>query len=87
VLAKLLDRPIVFSERTIEEDKQAMMRWGVPEPIAAMNAHAVSHDRRGHAAGYPRTCRRSSAGRPNISRGSPRPWAAFLLSLQPRSAL
>jgi len=50
VLAKLLDRPIVFSERTIEEDKQAMMSVGVPEPIAAMNAHAVSLIAEGDAA-------------------------------------
>ncbi len=50
VLSKVLGRPIVFSERTIEEDKQAMMSVGVPEPIAAMNAHAVSLIAEGDAA-------------------------------------
>jgi len=50
VLSKALGRPIVFSERTIEEDKQAMMSVGVPEPIAAMNAHAVSLIAEGDAA-------------------------------------
>jgi hypothetical protein len=46
----VLGRPIVFSERTIEEDKQALMSVGVPEPIAAMNAHAVSLIAEGDAA-------------------------------------
>jgi len=50
VLSKVLGRPIVFSERTIEEEKQAMMSVGVPEPIAAMNAHAVSLIAEGDAA-------------------------------------
>ncbi len=50
VLSKVLGRPIVFSERTIEEDKQALMSVGVPEPIAAMNAHAVSLIAEGDAA-------------------------------------
>jgi len=50
VLSQVLGRPIVFSERTIEEDKQAMMSVGVPEPIAAMNAHAVSLIAEGDAA-------------------------------------
>jgi len=50
VLSQVLGRPIVFSERTIEEDKQAMMSVGVPEPIAAMNAHAVSLIAAGDAA-------------------------------------
>ncbi len=49
-LSKVLGRPIVFSERTIEEEKQAMMSVGVPEPIAAMNAHAVSLIAEGDAA-------------------------------------
>jgi uncharacterized protein YbjT (DUF2867 family) len=42
VLSTVLGRPIVFSARTVEQDKQAMMSVGVPEPIAAMNALAVS---------------------------------------------
>lgn len=50
MLSKVLGRPIVFSERTVEEDKQAMMSVGVPEPIAAMNAHAVSLIAEGDAA-------------------------------------
>ena len=50
VLSQVLGRPIVFSERTIEEDKQALMSVGVPEPIAAMNAHAVSLIAEGDAA-------------------------------------
>lgn len=50
VLSKVLGHPIGFSERTVEEDKQAMMSVGVPEPIAAMNAHAVSLIAEGEAA-------------------------------------
>ncbi len=50
VLSKVLGRPIVFSERTREEDKQEMISAGVPEPIAAMNAHAVSLIAEGDAA-------------------------------------
>lgn len=50
VLTKVLGRPVVFSERTVEEDKQAMMSAGVPEPIAAMNARAVSLIAQGDAA-------------------------------------
>lgn len=49
-LSKVLGRPIVFSERTREEDKQEMISAGVPEPIAAMNAHAVSLIAEGDAA-------------------------------------
>ncbi|MGW0086597.1 NmrA family NAD(P)-binding protein [Streptomyces sp. NPDC003393] len=41
-LTTVLGRPVAFDERTAEEDKQAMVSVGVPEPIAAMNAHAVS---------------------------------------------
>ncbi len=49
-LSTILGRPIVFRERTIGEDKQAMMSVGVPEPLAAMNAHAVSLIAEGDAA-------------------------------------
>jgi uncharacterized protein YbjT (DUF2867 family) len=41
-LSKVLDRPITFSTRTVEEDKQAMMNVGVPEAIAAQNASAFA---------------------------------------------
>jgi uncharacterized protein YbjT (DUF2867 family) len=41
-LSKVLARPIVFRERTREEDKQEMVDAGVPAAIADMNAHAVS---------------------------------------------
>lgn len=41
-LSDVLGRRITFSERTVEEDTQEMVSAGVPEPIAAMNAHAVS---------------------------------------------
>lgn len=49
-LTTVLGRPVAFDERTVEEDKQAMMSVGVPEPIAAMNAHAVSLIAEGEAA-------------------------------------
>ena len=42
VLSKVLGCPIEFSELTREEEKQGMISAGVPEQIAAMNAHAVS---------------------------------------------
>ncbi len=50
VLSTVLGRPIVFAARTIDEDTQAMTSVGVPEPIAAMNAHAVSLIAEGDAA-------------------------------------
>ncbi len=50
VLSKVLGRPIVFGERTRGEDKQEMISAGVPEQIAAMNAHAVSLIAEGDAA-------------------------------------
>lgn len=49
-LTKVLGRPVVFSARTREEDRRAMVSAGVPEPIAAMNAHAVSLIAEGDAA-------------------------------------
>ncbi|MGN9821468.1 NmrA family NAD(P)-binding protein [Streptomyces sp. SD11] len=49
-LTTVLGRPVAFDERTVEEDKQAMMSVGVPEPVAAMNAHAVSLIAEGEAA-------------------------------------
>jgi uncharacterized protein YbjT (DUF2867 family) len=49
-LSKVLGRPISFSARTREEDRQAMISAGLPEAIAAMNAHAVSLIAEGDAA-------------------------------------
>jgi uncharacterized protein YbjT (DUF2867 family) len=42
VLSKLLGRTITYRELTFEENKDAMIRAGVPEPIADMNAQAFS---------------------------------------------
>jgi uncharacterized protein YbjT (DUF2867 family) len=49
-LTTVLGRDVAFEERTREEDKQAMVSAGVPEPTAAMNAHAVSLIAEGEAA-------------------------------------
>ena len=42
ILTALLGRTVTFSERTVEQDTQAMVAAGLPEPVAAMNALAVS---------------------------------------------
>lgn len=42
VLSRLLGRTITYRELTFEENKDAMVRVGVPEPIAEMNAQAFS---------------------------------------------
>jgi uncharacterized protein YbjT (DUF2867 family) len=42
VLSRLLGRAITYREITFEENKDAMIRAGVPEPIAEMNAQAFS---------------------------------------------
>ena len=42
VLSRLLGRTITYRELTFEESKDAMIRAGVPEPIAHMNAQAFS---------------------------------------------
>jgi len=42
VLSKLLGRPITYRELSFEDDKDAMIRAGVPQPIAEMNAQAFS---------------------------------------------
>jgi uncharacterized protein YbjT (DUF2867 family) len=42
VLSSLLGRTIAYRELTIEENKDAMIRAGVPAPIAEMNAQAFS---------------------------------------------
>jgi len=50
VLTKVLDRPISYRQRTFQEDKQAMIQAGVPEPIAEINAQAFSLTAEGDAA-------------------------------------
>jgi len=42
VLSKLLGRTITYRELTFEQNKDAMIRAGVPEQIAEMNAQAFS---------------------------------------------
>jgi uncharacterized protein YbjT (DUF2867 family) len=42
VLSKLLSRTITYRELSFDENKVAMIRAGVPEPIAEMNAQAFS---------------------------------------------
>ena len=42
VLSKLLGRRITYRELSFEDDKEAMIRAGVPAPIAEMNAQAFS---------------------------------------------
>jgi uncharacterized protein YbjT (DUF2867 family) len=42
VLSKLLGKTITYRELTFEENKDAMIRVGVPEQIAGMNAQAFS---------------------------------------------
>jgi len=42
VLSKLLGKTITYRELTFEENKDAMIRAGVPEQIAEMNAQAFS---------------------------------------------
>lgn len=50
VLSDVLGRPVAFSERTTEQDTQEMVSAGLPEPVAAMNARAVSMIAEGDAA-------------------------------------
>jgi uncharacterized protein YbjT (DUF2867 family) len=50
VLSKLLGRTIAYRELTFEENRDAMIRAGVPEPIAEMNAQAFSLTAEGDAA-------------------------------------
>jgi len=50
VLSTVLGRPITFRELSVEDDKEAMIRAGVPEPVAAMNAQAFSLIAAGDAA-------------------------------------
>jgi len=50
VLSKLLGRIITYRELTFGEDRDTMIRAGVPEPIAQMNAQAFSMIADGDAA-------------------------------------
>jgi uncharacterized protein YbjT (DUF2867 family) len=50
VLSTLLGRPITYRELSSDEDKEAMIRAGLPEPVAAMNAQAFSMIADGDAA-------------------------------------
>jgi uncharacterized protein YbjT (DUF2867 family) len=49
-LSKLLGRTITYRELTFAENKDAMIRAGVPEPVAEMNAQAFSLTADGDAA-------------------------------------
>ena len=49
VLSKLLSRTITYREITFEENRDAMIRAGVPAPIAEMNAQAFSLTAEGDA--------------------------------------
>ena len=49
VLSKLLGRTITYQELTFEQTKDAMIRAGVPEQIAEMNAQAFSLTAEGDA--------------------------------------
>jgi len=50
VLSRLLGRTITYRELTFEENRDAMIRAGVPEPIAQQNAQAFSLTADGDAA-------------------------------------
>ncbi len=50
VLSRLLGRTITYRELTFDENKDAMIRAGVPEPIAIQNAQAFSLTADGDAA-------------------------------------
>src|SRR6202035_1835229 len=51
VLSKLLGRTITYSELSFDENKDAMIRAGVPAQIAEMNAQAFSLTADGDAEG------------------------------------
>lgn len=48
-LSDVLGRPISFQRRTFDEDKQAMMSAGLPEPVAEQNAQAFGLIAKGDA--------------------------------------
>jgi uncharacterized protein YbjT (DUF2867 family) len=49
VLSKLLGRTITYTELSFDENKNAMIRAGVPAPIAEMNAQAFALNAEGDA--------------------------------------
>ena len=49
VLSRLLGRTITYRELSFDENKDAMVRAGVPEPVAEMNAQAFSMTAQGDA--------------------------------------
>jgi uncharacterized protein YbjT (DUF2867 family) len=49
VLSELLGRTITYRELTVEENKDALIRAGVPAPIAEMNAQAFGLNAEGDA--------------------------------------
>ena len=49
-LSRLLGRTITYRPLSFDEDRDAMVRAGVPEPVAAMNARAGSLNADGDAA-------------------------------------
>jgi uncharacterized protein YbjT (DUF2867 family) len=50
VLSRVLGRPISYRETTFDDDKQAMIGVGIPEPVAQMNAQALGLVATGDAA-------------------------------------
>ena len=50
ILSRLLGRTITYRELTFEENRDTMIRAGVPEPIAQQNAQAFSLTADGDAA-------------------------------------
>jgi uncharacterized protein YbjT (DUF2867 family) len=50
VLSAVLGRPITYRQVSREEDKEAMLRAGLPEPVAEMNAQVFSMIADGDAA-------------------------------------
>ena len=53
MLSEVLGRPITYRETSFDDDKQAMMRVGIPEPVAQMNAQAFGLVAAGDAAWLP----------------------------------
>jgi uncharacterized protein YbjT (DUF2867 family) len=50
VLSTVLGRPVTYRELSSEEDQEGMIRAGLPEPVAAMNAQVFSMIAEGDAA-------------------------------------
>jgi len=50
VLSTVIGRPITYRELSVEDDKEAMIRAGVPAPVAEMNAQAFNLIAAGDAA-------------------------------------